>query len=102
MAAGLGGEAQATEAQPGDPGGARGAGESSRGQLQMASAREIAPRGGRVVAAAPPTLWAEERAGQSTLLRPVEDTELRKAPAGIGWLSRDRGSLARQIEIEEA
>lgn len=55
-----------------------------------------------VLAAAPPTLWAEERVCQSTLLRPVEDTELRKPPAGIGWLSRDRGSLARQIEIEEA
>lgn len=63
MVAGLGGEAQATEAQPRDPGGARGAGESSRGQPRMASAREIALRGGRVVAAAPRTRWAEERAG---------------------------------------
>lgn len=57
----------------------------------MASAREIVPRGGRVLVAAPRTRWAEEGAGRSTLLRPVEDSELRKAPAGIGWLSRDRG-----------
>lgn len=82
---------------PGDRGPARGPGwRAGSGRdlawaATMAPAREIAPWGDRVVAAASRTLWVEERAGRSTLLRPVEDSELGKAPARIGWLSRDRG-----------
>lgn len=57
----------------------------SRGQPRTASALAITSRSGRVVAAVPRTRWAEGRAGRSPLFRPVEDTELRKAPAGLGW-----------------
>lgn len=81
---------------PGDRGPAQGPAcrAGSTGDLAWEATAGLGPRGrpwgGRVVAWAPRTGGAEER-GQPTLFRPAEDTELRKAPAGMGWLSRGRG-----------
>lgn len=81
---------------PGDRGPAQGpeCREGSTRDLAWAATAGLCPRdrpwGDRVVARAPRTGGAEGR-GRPTLLRPAEDTELRKAPAGMGWLSRGRG-----------